>query len=297
MRPAFERTPSRLEAGELAAWLDGVGSPRRRSCPTVTGRPPHTALDGGRRRRARPRPRVGADRRARRGRPRGARDAVLADPTRDKVTHDAKLLDHAVRGRGWVVSDVTVDTELGRVPAQPRTAQLRPRTPRAPAPAAHHHARGRRRRGRPARRSTSHPTTAGRSGRIRAEATLELATFLGGELDERGQRDLHDRIELPLAPVLARMERTGVALDLHVLDEIRVAPGPPGHRTRTRGPRPRRSPVQRRLRPAAADGAVRRARAAEDPAHQDRLHDRRQRAAEPARPAPDHRSDHRSGAS
>ncbi len=38
---------------------------------------------------------------------------------------------------------------------------------------------------------------------------------------DRSQRDLHDRVELLLAPVLARMERTGIAVDRGVLSGIR----------------------------------------------------------------------------
>ncbi len=215
---AFERTPSRLEAGELAAWLDGAATPVA-IVPTVTGRPPHTTLEA---------VAVAAPDRD----PASARvdaldaadldalAATLADPTREVVTHDAKLLDHAVHGRGWVVSNVTVDTELAAYLLNPeqRSFDLERL-------ALQH-----------LQRTIAPEDTAGDGDQLaldvtpdegweeralRAEATHELATFLGAELDERGQRDLHDRIELPLAPVLARMERTGVALDLHVLDEIR----------------------------------------------------------------------------
>ena len=55
---------------------------------------------------------------------------------------------------------------------------------------------------------------------LRAQATLELGEHLGGELADRGQIELLRTIELPLAPVLARMERAGIAIDRHVLDEL-----------------------------------------------------------------------------
>ena len=47
----------------------------------------------------------------------------------------------------------------------------------------------------------------------RADCTLELALLLGRQVDERGFRQLYETIDLPLAPVLARMERTGIRID------------------------------------------------------------------------------------
>jgi len=46
-----------------------------------------------------------------------------------------------------------------------------------------------------------------------ADAILELAARLGPELDARGLRRLYETIELPLAPVLARMEQAGIRVD------------------------------------------------------------------------------------
>jgi DNA polymerase-1 len=50
-----------------------------------------------------------------------------------------------------------------------------------------------------------------------ATCALELAAILGGELDSQGLRDLYLRIDLPLIPVLARMERAGVRVEAGVL--------------------------------------------------------------------------------
>jgi DNA polymerase I len=214
----FERTPTRLEAGELAAWLEGVTAPVA-VLPTVTGRPPHTGLEA---------VAVAAPDRD----PASARvDAlddddlaalarVLADPTVEVVTHDAKLLDHAVHGRGWVVSGVTVDTELAAYLLNPeqRSFDLErlalQHLQRTIAPVGDDND------GDQLALDVT-PDEGWEERAMRAEATLELAAFLAAEIDARGQRDLHDRIELPLAPVLAGMERTGVAIDLHVLDDIR----------------------------------------------------------------------------
>jgi DNA polymerase I len=46
-----------------------------------------------------------------------------------------------------------------------------------------------------------------------ADITLEVWNHLSPAIDERGLRTLYDTIELPLAQVLARMERTGIRID------------------------------------------------------------------------------------
>jgi DNA polymerase I len=46
-----------------------------------------------------------------------------------------------------------------------------------------------------------------------ADITLEVWNHLSPAVDERGLRNLYDTIELPLAQVLARMERTGIRID------------------------------------------------------------------------------------
>ena len=52
----------------------------------------------------------------------------------------------------------------------------------------------------------------------RAAALLPLADVLRGELDRTGMLPLMDDIELPLIGVLARLERTGVAIDASLLE-------------------------------------------------------------------------------
>lgn len=54
------------------------------------------------------------------------------------------------------------------------------------------------------------------------EATLRLRPTLQGTLTEREQMDLLNSIELPLVPVLIEMERTGIAVDVEVLNRINV---------------------------------------------------------------------------
>ena len=213
----FERNPERLEAGGLAAWLDGAQAPIA-VVPTVTGKVPHLGW-------------VAA------GLAAGDRDPVsvrfdevdradlealartLADPTVAKVTHDLKLLDHAVASRQWALTNVSLDTELAAYLLNPeqRSFDLERIAMQY------------------LQRTLGAETDENTSGQLaleieqddwelramRAEAAFQLAEHLGGELDQRGQRELLDTIELPLAPVLARLERTGIAVDRHVLDEIR----------------------------------------------------------------------------
>ncbi|HEY7704787.1 MAG TPA: DNA polymerase I [Acidimicrobiia bacterium] len=54
----------------------------------------------------------------------------------------------------------------------------------------------------------------------RVEVIGLLADRLQAELAERGEADLYATIELPLVPVLARMERTGLGVDREYLEEL-----------------------------------------------------------------------------
>ena len=53
-----------------------------------------------------------------------------------------------------------------------------------------------------------------------ADITLRLTEKLGDEVDKAGLRKVYDEIDLPLVPVLARMEDAGVKLDCEVLAEM-----------------------------------------------------------------------------
>ena len=146
--------------------------------------------------------------------------ALLADPDRAVVTHDAKLLTHASASRGWQVAGIALDTELAAyllAPEQRSFALDRLATQELG--------------------STLEPTgsTDGsdqlslavddgepvEARGLAVAAVLALSDHLGAALDQRAQRELHDRIELPLAPVLASMEHTGIAVDREVLATIR----------------------------------------------------------------------------
>ena len=120
-----------------------------------------------------------------------------------------------------------------------------------------------------------------RDAMVRARAVLELAAVLDERLDETGGTELLRDLELPLVEILARH-------------------GAHRHRRRRAGAWPSSRPTSppRCARPsedaydaigardqprhpqAAAGGALRPARHAQDQAHQDRLHHRRRRAAD-----------------
>ncbi len=53
-----------------------------------------------------------------------------------------------------------------------------------------------------------------------ADYALELSETLSGEVDARGLRKIYETVELPLAGVLARMEKTGVLIDARELKRL-----------------------------------------------------------------------------
>jgi DNA polymerase-1 len=54
----------------------------------------------------------------------------------------------------------------------------------------------------------------------RADFLLRLAPVLRGEVEKQGLADVYEKIDLPLAPVLARMEAIGVGIDARELEII-----------------------------------------------------------------------------
>jgi DNA polymerase-1 len=143
---------------------------------------------------------------------------ALADPGRPLLVHDLKALLHAARSRGWKVDGVRMDTQLAAYLVQPqqRTYDLAAlglqylnkqlaadhgpeqlTMPVDDAPSAQDIDRG-----------------------LRAQAVLDLAEVLAIQLAERDQTSLLGQLELPLVPVLADMEQTGIAVDSEVLAEL-----------------------------------------------------------------------------
>lgn len=58
-----------------------------------------------------------------------------------------------------------------------------------------------------------------------ADMTLQLRQLFEPQLDETAVRKLFDTIETPLIPVLAQMEREGVAIDIHAIQDYSVQLG------------------------------------------------------------------------
>ncbi|MCW5979751.1 MAG: DNA polymerase I [Bryobacteraceae bacterium] len=54
----------------------------------------------------------------------------------------------------------------------------------------------------------------------RADYALRLTDLLGPEVDKRGFRGVYERIDLPLAPVLARMQETGIRVEPEALRQL-----------------------------------------------------------------------------
>lgn len=136
------------------------------------------------------------------------------------VTHDSKRLTHALAAVGIKLSAVLFDTQLAAYLLSPDRSDV------ALATVVGQYL------GRP---HLAH-ATANTQGQLAfvvdvdevivavasdASATFELFSVMQERLSAAEQRGLHDTIEAPLAPVLARMEQRGIAIDMAVLDELR----------------------------------------------------------------------------
>ncbi|HEV3504818.1 MAG TPA: DNA polymerase I, partial [Actinomycetes bacterium] len=152
---------------------------------------------------------------------------LLGDPERPKLVHDAKYLYLAAWARGWELRGLGMDTALAAyltLPAQ-RTYDLADlalrylRKELRPAGAGTD--------AQPAGEGTQLALdTAGEDETwpdwcLRAQAVGELAVKLGQELAAMEVGRLVGDVELPLVPILAKLEQVGIAVDLSVLDEIR----------------------------------------------------------------------------
>ncbi|MPZ73499.1 MAG: DNA polymerase I [Nitriliruptorales bacterium] len=214
---SFSAAPVTFAPGELAAWLEAQAEGVAVAVlPFTTGRPPELrwnavalAAEG-----AQPGT-VALDDVA--DEDLKALAVLLGDDHRPLHVHDAKVLLHAARSRGWEVAGVRVDTQLAAYlvsPAQ-RTYDLE-------ALALQYLNKE--------LRSDAGPSDAGQLAMavdddweqraLSAEALRELAVVLERELAERNQGELLHELELPLVPVIAAMEQAGVAVDRSVLEEM-----------------------------------------------------------------------------
>ena len=149
-------------------------------------------------------------------------DALLADPQRRLVVHDAKRLHQALggmRGEGSrVIDGIALDALLAGYLLAP---DLRDHSLAALVPAH-------------LGRDAAGGAGADREGRLDLDVDgdawvgvglvaadlLELVPLLEAALDEQGLRAVHDDIELPLARVLAGIEDAGIAVDVAVLTQL-----------------------------------------------------------------------------
>ena len=116
---------------------------------------------------------------------------LLEDPTRRKVTHDLKSLLVACPALGVEPHGFSEDVMLYAflLDADPASCGLEQL----------------------AQRHLDRKLGAGIEER--ADVALDLAARLGSEIDAQGFRQLYESIDLPLAGVLAKMERTGIRLE------------------------------------------------------------------------------------
>ncbi|MER6362873.1 DNA polymerase I [Kitasatospora sp. NPDC001527] len=140
--------------------------------------------------------------------------AWLADPAAPKALHIAKQVMRAFAERGWTIEGVVADTALAAYLEKPgrRTFTLEVLAEEylarslAPAPAAES--------GQLAFDAPEEdPAAHAQALMLQARAVLDLAALFDTRLVEVGAVELLRDMELPIAALLARMERTGIAAD------------------------------------------------------------------------------------
>jgi DNA polymerase I len=149
-------------------------------------------------------------------------DALLADPQRRLVVHDAKRMHQALGGPpgegARVIDGIALDALLAGYLLAP---DLRDHTLAVLVPA--HLGRDAAGGAPPEREGRLDLDVDGDAWAgvgLEAADLLELAPLLDAALDEQGLRAVHDDIELPLARVLAHIEDAGIAIDVAVLTQL-----------------------------------------------------------------------------
>ena len=150
----------------------------------------------------------------------------LADPGRPKAMHDAKGPLLALWARGWNLAGLTSDTQLAAYLVRPdqRTFDLADLTVR-------YLKRELKVEGAPDLADAdqlaldfgdddSGTRAAADASMVRARAVIDLADALDAEIEARQGTSLLYGVELPLLATLARMEQTGIAVDVEHLETL-----------------------------------------------------------------------------
>ena len=152
----------------------------------------------------------------------------LSDPQRQKVIHDAKGPLLAIWERGWELQGLVSDTQLAAYLVRPdqRTYQLDDLTVRylkrelkidvAELEATEENQD---QLALEFEADDDHQMLAD-AAMVQARAVVDLAAALDSEIDDHGGTKLLQEVELPLQRTLARMERTGVAIDVDHLEML-----------------------------------------------------------------------------
>jgi DNA polymerase I len=221
----FEVDGRALAAGELASWLQKVPAGAQVALAARLITRPGTAELTGMALWAEGRGAVWADLDDAAPGDLEALAALLADPDRPKLAHDAKYLYLAAWARGWELRGLAMDTALAAylaLPAQ-RTYDLADLALRYLRKELRPEGAGREEQ--PAGEGTQLALDTGEADTwadwcLRVTAVGELAEALGKEMAAMDVERLAREVELPLVPILAKLERTGIAVDLSVLEEI-----------------------------------------------------------------------------
>jgi DNA polymerase I len=151
---------------------------------------------------------------------------LLGDEARPKLVHDAKQLYLAVWARGWQLDGLALDTALAAylaLPGQPTydladlalrylRKSLRPEGAAGALASAGE--------GTQLAFDTGEADEQWQGWCLRAQAVGELGKVLAQKMAEMQVEQLAREVELPLVPILAKLERTGIAVDVSVLEEI-----------------------------------------------------------------------------
>ncbi|WP_436698728.1 DNA polymerase I [Nocardioides sp. BYT-33-1] len=140
----------------------------------------------------------------------------LADPARPKVLHDAKGPLLALAAQGWRLEGVVEDSALAAYLVAPDQrsydlADLSLRYLHRELAVAEDDDQG---------MLFDEDANLAKASMVQARAALDLSAELADEVERAGGRSLLTDVEMPLVGVLARMEQTGIAVDIEHLEGL-----------------------------------------------------------------------------